>query len=242
MFVKELIDQAPTADSLLGLTEREQELVLLSFFRAVTDDSLRRMATCDGVVNELFGFGRYDVSRRTEVERAVVRAWRQLEAAQLIEEPDSYNGKNGFRVISAKGRTTNTDVDLAAAKVRAWLIPELVHAGLHGACLNAFRAGDYDTAVFEGFKAVEAAVRRIGGYGATDFGVAMMERAFDPTNGPLTDRSAPIPRRNARQRLFMGAMGELRNPRAHGDPTITEPRIAIEEILTASVLLRIVGA
>ena len=38
----------------------------------------------------------------------------------------------------------------------------------------------------------------------------------------------------------MGAMGELRNPKAHSDPTITDPREAIEELMTASLLLRMV--
>jgi hypothetical protein len=36
-------------------------------------------------------------------------------------------------------------------------------------------------------------------------------------------------------------LGELRNPKAHGDAQIDDSRIAIEEILTASALLRIVG-
>lgn len=41
--------------------------------------------------------------------------------------------------------------------------------------------------------------------------------------------------------LFNTSGGELRNPKAHSDPTITDPLVAIEEMMTASVLLRIVG-
>jgi uncharacterized protein (TIGR02391 family) len=106
--------------------------------------------------------------------------------------------------------------------------------------MNAFAAGDYDTAVFEAFKAVENAVRKKGDYPSAEFGVELMRKAFDPTNGPLRDPSAKQSRRVARQNLFMGAMGELRNPKAHGDPTITDPREAIEEMMSASVLLRII--
>jgi hypothetical protein len=40
--------------------------------------------------------------------------------------------------------------------------------------------------------------------------------------------------------LFTGALGELRNPKAHQDPTITDPLVAVEEIMTAGALLRIV--
>lgn len=241
MIVQELVAKAPSADALLAFTESELDLVLLNFIQAASDDKFRRMVTCDGVVTQLFGPGGYDLAKQEPVRRVVMRAWRSLEASLLIEEPDATNGKNGYRVVSAEGRTVDTSVDLAAVKVRNWLTPELLHPTLHGACLNAFKTGDYDTAVFEAFKAVEAAVRKKSGFNSTDFGVALMRKAFDPDNGPLTNKAAQKSRREARQRLFMGVIGELRNPKAHGDPTITNPQMAIEEILTASLLLRTVG-
>jgi len=106
--------------------------------------------------------------------------------------------------------------------------------------MNSFCAGDYDTAVFEAFKAVETAVRKKGGYQDSDFGVELMSKAFHPDQGLLRDQQAARSRRERRQELFKGAIGELRNPKAHGDPTISDPRLAIEEIMTASMLLRIV--
>jgi hypothetical protein len=69
-----------------------------------------------------------------------------------------------------------------------------------------------------------------------------MTKALDPNNGPLRNKAATLGRRQARQSLFEGAFGELRNPRAHGDPTITDPLIAIEEMMVASALLRIVDS
>jgi uncharacterized protein (TIGR02391 family) len=241
MIVRELITAAPNADALLALTESELQLVLLGQVRAISDDPVRKMLTFDGAIGDLFYSGHYAQEKRDPVTRAVKRAWKALETAELIEEPDSTNGKAGYRVISAKGRTANTNVDLAAARVRRWLTPDLVHPKLHKACLNAFRTADYDTAVFEAFKTVEAEVRKKGGYDDTDFGVDLMSNAFDPNSGRLTEMSLPKPRRNARQRLFMGAMGDLRNPKGHGDPTITDPQIAIEEIMIASRLLRTIG-
>jgi hypothetical protein len=47
-------------------------------------------------------------------------------------------------------------------------------------------------------------------------------------------------RREARRDLFKGAIGELRNPKGHNDPTITDTLIAVEEMMTAGALLRIV--
>ncbi len=40
--------------------------------------------------------------------------------------------------------------------------------------------------------------------------------------------------------LFTGAFGELRNPKAHGDPTITDPLVAVEEMMAVGTLQRIV--
>jgi hypothetical protein len=37
-------------------------------------------------------------------------------------------------------------------------------------------------------------------------------------------------------RLFTGAFGELRNPKAQGDPTKAEPLVSVEEMMTAGTL------
>src|SRR5438046_336908 len=142
MIVDELKAQAPTAEALLGLTEKELQLVLLHAMRS--GGQMDRMATCDGLVTGLFDHARYDMGKRVVVTKAVIAAWRVLEAAGLIEEPDSQNGKNGYRIVSDKGMAVNTNVDLAAVLVRSWLTPDLVHPALHGACLNSFKAADYD--------------------------------------------------------------------------------------------------
>jgi hypothetical protein len=47
--------------------------------------------------------------------------------------------------------------------------------------------GNYADAVFSAFRAVEEAVREAGNFALTDIGVPLMRKAFDPTNGPLTD-------------------------------------------------------
>jgi uncharacterized protein (TIGR02391 family) len=241
MKYRELLEVAPDADRLLNFTENELQRILLAQVKSITDDELRRMAAHEEIVDAMYFSGQYTANKRPDVARAVRRAWEALENAELIEEPDSLNGKFGKRRISEKGRKINTAVDLSAAKVRSWLTPDLLNPKLHKACLNAFKNGDYDTAVFEALKTVEVEVRKKGGYGEGDYGVPLMDKAFEPNKGPLTDMSLPLPRRNARQRLFMGAMGDLRNPKGHSDPTINDPREAIELIMTAGCLLRIIG-
>lgn len=230
----------PTPDALLAASEIELERALLRHVLDVMQDPMRRMATRDGIVNELFSLGGYDYAKKVPVQKAISRAWKALEADDLIEEPDPDNGRNGYRVVSPKGRRASAEVDFGAARVRARFTRAMFHASLPDAAWNAFRAGDYDTAVFEAFKALEVAVRTKGKFPDTDFGKTLMTKAFDPQSGPLRDKAAPLGRRQARQSLFEGVLGELRNPKAHRDPTITDPLIAVEEMMVAGTLWRIV--
>jgi hypothetical protein len=39
--------------------------------------------------------------------------------------------------------------------------------------------------------------------------------------------------------LFTGSLGDLRNPKAHHDPVVADPLVAVEEMMVASALLRI---
>jgi hypothetical protein len=238
----------PTADRLLEASAIEIERALLRRVAEITDDPMRRMIERNSVATELFGIGigcYPDIRKRSDVDKAIARAWKALEAAGLIEEPDQDNGQRGFRVVSELGRAAIAKDDLAAAKARSMFTREMFHPSLPDAAWNAFRAGSYDTAVFEAFKAVEVAVLKKGlrknGIVEGDHGVLLMKKAFDPNAGPLTDTGAKPPVRKARRcELFTGAMGELRNPKAHGDPTITDPLVAVEELMTAGALLRIV--
>jgi len=184
-----ILDLFPTADRLLEASEVEIEGALLRRVMEVTDDPMRRMTTRDSIATELFGIviGCYahNIGQRKDVDKAISRAWRALENAGLIEEPDPANGRNGYRVISQRGRAAVANDDVAAAKARSMFTREMFHPSLPDPAWNAFRAGDYDTAVFEAFKAVESAVRKKGRFADTDFGVDLM----------LQKRSSPTPAR-----------------------------------------------
>ncbi len=91
------------------------------------------------------------------------------------------------------------------------------------------------------FKSLEVAVRTKCGFSTTDFGALLMKKAFDPDSGPLRDKAAPRARQRARCELFTGAFGEIRNPKGHNDPTITDALVAAEELMAAGVLRRIVN-
>jgi uncharacterized protein (TIGR02391 family) len=73
-------------------------------------------------------------------------------------------------------------------------------------------------------------------------GVDLMRKAFHTKNGTLTDKSAKPGEKQARTDLFAGAMGSYRNPQAHRYVNLDNPTEAVEIIMLANHLLRIVDA
>lgn len=144
-------------------------------------------------------------------------------------------------VLTRRGRQIRSRVDLDAYQ-RAGVLPRaLLQSTLSEKVYPMFARGDHDTAVFQAFKEIEVAVRdtavRMGSEEcAFLYGRELMQRAFHPENGPLTDKSLPAAERQSEMSLFVGAIGHAKNPTSHREVNLTREEAA-KLIVFASYLL-----
>jgi uncharacterized protein (TIGR02391 family) len=170
---------------------------------------------------------------------ALSEAWSWLEHEGLIAQRSGES--EGWVFITRRGQRIKSATDFQTFRQAKLLPRDLLHAHIAEKIWPLFIRGEYDTAVFQAFKEVEVAVRTAGRFATTDLGVKLMRNAFDPQNGPLTDKTSAESERQALSDLFAGAIGSYKNPGSHRHVSIDAPE-AVEMIILASHLLKIVDS
>jgi uncharacterized protein (TIGR02391 family) len=144
-----------------------------------------------------------------EVGISCSAAWSWLETNGLIcQRPEQ---DDGWFCPTAKGRELRTHELISGEQLPALFLHDEFMANVR----PLFLQSRFETSVFEAFKSLEVAIRTTAHLGHDLVGVSLASRAFNPDDGPLSDKTVEKGERVALMNLMAGALGSYKNPASH---------------------------
>lgn len=182
-------------------------------------------------------YGSYERGSDQDVGVSCSAAWSWLESNGLIcRHPEQ---DNDWFVPTARGRQVQNHQGIRELISNEQLPEHFLHAEFIANVRPLFLQSRFETAVFEAFKTLEVAIRTAAGLGDDCIGVALVNKAFHPEDGPLTATTLEKGERVALMNLMAGAIGSYKNPSSHRRVAISADE-ARDMIMLASHLLKIV--
>ena len=231
---RRLTDLFSSAEDLLALEPEELGAVVLQILNREPAATFHRHALFEELMH---GLRVDDSPSGRRIPEALGEAVGWLESQGLLASRP--HGHANLLFVTKRGRQLSGSIDVLAYRKSTLLPVNLLHPIITQRAQAAFLRGEYDTAVFTAFKAVEVAVRKGAGLPDALIGTQLMSAAFNPSNGPLSAASAAPAEREAIGNLFAGAIGHANNPQSHRDEPV-QPEDACHLLLFASYLLRLV--
>ncbi len=231
----------PDAEELLALEPEEIAPVLLQAISSSGDAMSPSRAIKRGnfFLPASSPVNGYPPQYRNRIYEALAAAWVWLQReGMLLPVPGQQDPDWVF--VSQRGRAVTSKENFAAYRSSQLLPHKVLHPVIASSTFALFMRGHYDTVVFEAFRAVEVAVRNATGLPQTLVGTDLMRKAFSVQTGPLTDASLVASEQQAMSDLFAGAMGLFKNPTSHRLAAIDKPQDAVDLVMFANYLLRLV--
>jgi len=180
----------------------------------------------------------YAGAHLSNFQKLLMEAFIWLEREMFIAPEPNTQGE--WRFITRRGKRILQEENFTTYSQGMLLSSESLHPILVRKVKPLFLRGDYDTAIFQAFKAVEVQVRKSGEYEKGDIGVNLMRKAFHPQTGKLTNSHSEQSEKQAMMDLFAGAIGLFKNPASHRDIDGITPEEAADYIKVADCLLKMV--
>jgi uncharacterized protein (TIGR02391 family) len=231
----------PTPDEICALLPEELAPYILADLAQIAPNSMDRGRLnignyCNSFDGDIHGPMR-SLQARDQTRQSLAEAWSLLETLGFIA-PDTNQSSYGWFFVTRRGRQAAQSREAFERGRKAAQFPAtMLYEELRGAAYDALVRGNFQQAVAEAFRVVEVKVRNASGLEGV--GATLMRGAFHEDTGPLRSDVADRGERQALPHLFAGAFGWVRNPASHRDVPMDDVTHAIEQLMLASLLLRI---
>lgn len=182
----------------------------------------------------------YKIELYPQEKEQIHVAIQELKNSGLIAQ-DPSQMEAVFQRLTEKGKElveNQQDPDVFALRLEE----VIKNQDLLSRCIDSFNNAEYETAVFNAFKFVEESVRLKAGLGASDFGVALMDKALNANNGKLVFPTCAVTaEQSGIHGIFRGAVAFLKNPSSHRTVNYDDRHVTIQAIALADFLLNILS-